>query len=193
MLLFAAVSAVVVVISTATTEINNMDDFVKWAKKFGHTPNSVVVDDVLLLCDLWFNDTTSNNIPLGDSMKTSFSGVFDGGGHTIFDLRKTSKAIVGLFYELADATVKNVVFDESCSFGSGGTAGAVCVAAEGDVVIDNVTNNAHVSGNNMVGGLIGEVRNPKISRKSRMSISNSINNGNVECSGESCYVGGLIG
>ena len=190
---------VVVLCSTAwvchgapTTVISSMDDFVTWhIETFNTASGGIVVGDVVLETDLLFNETTSALAPLGHEHSKAFSGVFDGNGHTIHNLtvNNTGLSVVGLFRLLNNATVKNLVIAESCSFVSATNVGSLSGSAKGWIVVENVTNNAQVVGTNNVGGLIGGVDEGS----NTVEMNNCVNNGNVSCCGSSCYVGGFVG
>ena len=135
-------------------------------------------------------------LPLGvlsDKNCVTFSGMFQGNGHSIMgivmdDTNKEECKNKGLFCNLKNATVENLVIDSSCSF-TGYSAGALSASVSGSLTIKNVTNKAAVSGQNGVGGFIGVVE----CRQERgvISLEDCINEGTVTTSGSS--TGGFVG
>jgi hypothetical protein len=140
-----------------------------------------------------------------ESVWKSFSGVFDGDGHTItfnYIYDKTPKR--GFFAETNNATIKNLTinykgidnyntpaYDGACS---GGLIGY----ATGNLTIDNVhirqTGNSYIRGP-LYGGLVGQIWNGN-----NISISNSsvemASNCNINLyywAGYHFYAGGLVG
>ena len=115
---------------------------------------------ITLLDDLDFSDSALT-LPFGvssDGSCVSYTGVFEGNGHTIkgfvMDTRGNqgyNKA--GLFCGLENATFENLVIDSSCSF-SGNYAGALSVSLTGSLIAINVTNKAENKGA-AGGGFIG--------------------------------------
>ena len=102
--------------------------------------------------------TGKNWTPIGTSFHNSYTGTFDGGGHTITGLTVTTNDEgVGLFGYLGKAgTVKNVVM-EGVQITSnqiyGGKIGGV--AGYSDGTIENCSVSGSVSGTVYVGGVVG--------------------------------------
>lgn len=94
----------------------------------------------------------------------------------------------GLFCELNNATIENLVFDPSCVF-NGNSVGALAVIVTGSLTIKNVTNQAEINGQTKVGGLISFVSGLK--RGDSLLFENCTNEGNVSANGSD--VGGFIG
>ena len=116
--------------------------------------------NIVLLDDLDFSDSSLTR-PFGSSSDCSscesYTGVFEGNGHTIKNLVMNNGCTnVGLFCGLNSATVENLVIDSSCSF-SGNSVGALCYTVAGSSIITNVTNKAAVSGGNGVGAFVGAI------------------------------------
>ena len=121
--------------------------------------------DVDLLCDLNFSGQARKmEHPLGQSADTvnifSYSGTFNGNGHTIsginMTLEYTDGSDAGFFYALDNAIIRDLHFDSSCVF-DGAWAGALAVktwCADGAHVI-NVSSAATVRSGSAAGGLIG--------------------------------------
>ncbi|WP_411677985.1 GLUG motif-containing protein [Caproicibacter sp.] len=127
--------------------------------------------------------------PIG-SNTASFTGNFDGDGHTISNLKigtesePSTLSYLGLFGAINGATIKNLHVNASIyssSFDIGGIAGYVSGAAS----IANSYVTGSISGGSYVGGLAGNVLS------STATISNSYSTANV--AGSSNYIGGLIG
>ena len=99
--------------------------------------------------------------PIGTDYDNSYTGTFDGGGHTITGLTVTTNdEYAGLFGYLgnfgnAAATVKNVVMEGiqiTCNHRSGYAGG---VAGYSDGTIENCSVSGSVSGTVYVGGVVG--------------------------------------
>ena len=95
--------------------------------------------------------------PIGTSFHNSYTGTFDGGGHTIKGLTVTTNdQFVGLFGSIGYAgTVKNVMMEDVqiTSNRSSGFAGGV--AGYSDGTIENCSVSGSVSGTVYVGGVVG--------------------------------------
>ena len=95
--------------------------------------------------------------PIGTSFDNSYTGTFDGGGHTITGLTITTKdQFVGLFGYLNRAgTVKNVVMEgiQITSNHMFGNTGGVAGFSWG--TIENCSVSGSVSGTKCVGGVVG--------------------------------------
>ena len=129
--------------------------------------------------------TGKNWTPIGTSFHNSYTGTFDGGGHTITGLTVTTNDEgVGLFGYLGKAgTVKNVVM-EGVQITSnqiyGGKIGGV--AGYSDGTIENCSVSGSVSGTVYVGGVVGAQWNGSTTGCS----SSATVKGTV-------YVGGVVG
>ena len=116
----------------------------------------------------------------------SYSGNFDGAGHTISGLKGEN----GLFDELSGATIKNLnlanVDIDATSNHTGAVAGYIVKSQGKQTVIDNVTVSGTVNGGDYyVGGLVGADSNYDT------VIKNSTNNATVVANGQ--QVGGIVG
>ena len=116
----------------------------------GKTDINITLDKNL---DLTGKDWT----PIGTSFDNSYTGTFDGGGHTITGLTITTKdQFVGLFGYLNRAgTVKNVVMEgiQITSNHMFGNTGGVAGFSWG--TIENCSVSGSVSGTKCVGGVVG--------------------------------------
>ena len=151
---------------------------------FNTTTSTLVVADIVLLADLDF-EGSSVKLPLGlndGNTCTPFSGTLDGMHHNIKNIKQAS----ALFCELANATINNLVFNESCEFDSSvQSCGALSAKASGTVPVTNVQNNANVSAFAHCGGLIGLVK-----EQSNITLLHNTNRGTVSCN---VCGGGLVG
>ncbi len=137
----------------------------------------------VLGADITYDKTKENNYtPIGDSSH-SFSGTFDGQGHTIsgINVNLPDNYFVGLFGSCKDGYIKNLTVANSTFTGKLHVAaiaafGAPTASVENCVVASDVT----VSGNQTVGGIVGE----------GMTVNGCISAATV--SGTS-YVGGIVG
>ena len=95
--------------------------------------------------------------PIGTSFRNSYTGTFDGGGHTIKGLTVTTNdQFVGLFGSIGYAgTVKNVMMEDVqiTSNRSSGFAGGVTGYSDG--TIENCSVSGSVSGTVRAGGVVG--------------------------------------
>ncbi len=131
------------------------------------------------------DDITYNNTKIGTE-SCPFSGIFDGGGHTI-TVNIADGSYTGLFASLNGATVKNLKIKGTVSgTGSvGGVAGYAC----NKTVIENCLVSADVSGTDgNIGGIVGLLIDGTIS-KCRMD-GDVTNTGWTSTGG---IVGGIIG
>ena len=137
--------------NTKTYTVYNADGLLAWneaAQKDGSI-NCTLNADI----DLTGKDWT----PIGTSSGNSYTGTFDGGGHTITGLTITTKdQFVGLFGYLNRAgTVKNVVMEgiQITSNHMFGNTGGVAGFSWG--TIENCSVSGSVSGTKCVGGVVG--------------------------------------
>ena len=115
--------------------------------------------DINITLDKNIDLTGKDWTPIGTSYDNSYTGTFDGGGHTITGLTITTKdQFVGLFGYLNRAgTVKNVVMEgiqitSNHVLMSGNTGGVVGYSWG---TIENCSVSGSVSGTNCVGGVVG--------------------------------------
>ena len=124
--------------------------------------------DINITLDKNIDLTGKGWTPIGTSFKNSYTGTFDGGGHTITGLTVTTNdKYAGLFGYLGNfnngaATVKNVVMDGiqiTCNHRSGYAGG---VAGYSWGTIENCSVSGSVSGTMYVGGVVGVQRDGSI-------------------------------
>ena len=113
--------------------------------------------DINITLDKNIDLTGKDWTPIGTSFDNSYTGTFDGGGHTITGLTITTKdQFVGLFGYLNRAgTVKNVVMEgiQITSNHMSGSTGGVAGFSWG--TIENCSVSGSVSGTKCVGGVVG--------------------------------------
>lgn len=138
--------------------------------------------------------------PIGQRLY-GFKGTFDGQGHTVRNLKCTSKISAGLFSRITTATVKNVTVSGTISYNTnnasfscylGGIAGEV-----NNSTITNCINQCTISatGSNdcYVGGIAGYAVN-EYAYDNSMTFSGNTNTGNLSTSEHAdSRVGGIIG
>ena len=138
--------------NTNTYTVYNADGLLAWneAAQKDRSINCTLTADI----DLTGKDWT----PIGTNFYNSYTGTFDGGGHTIKGLTVTTNdQYVGLFGRLGKAgTVKNVVMEgvQITSNHSLGYAGGVAGFSWGGT-IENCSVSGSVSGTVYVGGVVG--------------------------------------
>ena len=114
--------------------------------------------DINITLDTDIDLTGKDWTPIGTSVGNSYTGTFDGGGHTITGLTVTTNdKNVGLFGHLNSAgTVKNVVMEGiqiTSNQINGGSIGGVVGFSWG--TIENCSVSGSVSGTVYVGGVVG--------------------------------------
>ena len=113
--------------------------------------------DINITLDKNIDLTGKNWTPIGTDYDNSYTGTFDGSGHTITGLTVTTNdQFVGLFGSIGYAgTVKNVMMEDVqiTSNRSSGFAGGV--AGYSDGTIENCSVSGSVSGTVYVGGVVG--------------------------------------
>ena len=199
--------------NTKTYTVYNADGLLAWneAAQKDRSINCTLTADI----DLTGKDWT----PIGTNFYNSYTGTFDGGGHTIMGLTVTTNdQYVGLFGRLGEAgTVKNVVMDgiqitcnhrlgyaggvagfswggtiENCSV-SGSVSGTICaggvVGVQWEASITGCSSSATVKGMVQVGGVAGETN-------AGATMAACYATGNVTSTGSgtgNVYIGGFLG
>lgn len=119
-----------------------------------------------------------------------FQGTFDGQGHIVSGLyvNDANANYIGLFGFVQGATIKNVTVQGSVS--AKGYVGGVVGRANTGTTVQNVRNEASVTGSsNYVGGVVGYIR-ANAAGSVPVTVSNCANAGAVSCAS---YVGGVAG
>ena len=142
--------------------------------------------DINITLDKNIDLTGKGWTPIGTSFKNSYTGTFDGGGHTITGLTVTTNdKYAGLFGYLGNfnngaATVKNVVMDGiqiTCNHRSGFAGG---VAGYSWGTIENCSVSGSISGTIYVGGVVGVQRDyPITGCSSSATVKGTLNVGGV--------------
>ncbi len=134
-----------------------------------------------------------NFVPIGTDYRHYFSGTFDGQGVVIKNLSVTAENIsAGLFGRTSQATVQNIIMDESCSitnkkYETGGIVGY----QEGGTVA-NCVNKAKVSGEgSKTGGIVGQAT--YYSYLIGAEIKSCTNAGEVISTGKAGGIAGSVG
>ena len=138
--------------------------------------------DINITLDKNIDLTGKDWTPIGTSFDNSYTGTFDGGGHTITGLTITTKdQFVGLFGYLNRAgTVKNVVMEgiQITSNHMFGNTGGVAGFSWG--TIENCSVSGSISGTVSVGGVVGVQRDHPITGcSSSATVKGTINVGGV--------------
>lgn len=137
------------------------------------------------------------------SLSHPFTGIFDGLGHTVSNLKIDGKDNTGFFNVISGATIKNLKIINACVTGNKNTGILVGLS---DVYISsesslknraNTVGNCYVSGTvnaeESVGGLVGK-NNGKYDKNTGYSIYSSVSNSNSDVYVSGSYkVGGLVG
>ena len=113
--------------------------------------------DINITLDKNIDLTGKGWTPIGTSFDNSYTGTFDGGGHTITGLAVTTNdQFVGLFGYIGNAgTVKNVVMEGVLITSNNGSSQAGGVAGFSRGTIENCSVSGSVSGTVYVGGVVG--------------------------------------
>ena len=113
--------------------------------------------DINITLDKNIDLTGKDWTPIGTSFKNSYTGTFDGGGHTIKGLTVTTNdKYAGLFGYIGNAgTVKNVVMEGVLITSNNGSSQAGGVAGFSRGTIENCSVSGSVSGTVYVGGVVG--------------------------------------
>ena len=138
--------------------------------------------DINITLDKNIDLTGKDWTPIGTSFDNSYTGTFDGGGHTITGLTITTKdQFVGLFGYLNRAgTVKNVVMEgiQITSNHMFGNTGGVAGFSWG--TIENCSVSGSISGTVSVGGVVGVQRDHPITGcSSSATVKGTLNVGGV--------------
>ena len=138
--------------NTKTYTVYNADGLLAWneAAQKDRSINCTLTADIDLTGKDWS--------PIGTNFYNSYTGTFDGGGHTIMGLTVTTNdQYVGLFGRLGKAgTVKNVVMDGiqiTCNHRLGYAGGVAGFSWGG--TIENCSVSGSVSGTICAGGVVG--------------------------------------
>ncbi|WP_127341337.1 CARDB domain-containing protein [Halorubrum sp. 48-1-W] len=135
-------------------EIENVEDLQQM--RYDLDAHYKLVDDVdASETDEWFDDggTAKGFDPIGEDSTNSFTGTFDGDGHTITGLFIDREDYVGLFGRVDSSGVQNVGVENVDVSGAEYVGGLVGFSYSGDVTETYTTGN--VDGKDFVGSLVG--------------------------------------
>lgn len=125
----------------------------------------------------------------------SFTGTFDGRGHTISGLRinRPDEDGVGLFASLGDATIRNLEITSAAVRGNS-KVGLLAGRAAGLSEIENSHADGRVAGNTFVGGLVGSNFQARISSSSASgSLTETPRDAPQVSNATGGFFGGLVG
>ena len=98
------------------------------------------------------NDIGSESKPVTEAIAGTFTGTFDGAGHTI--TLKITGHNSGLFKKIGEkGTVKNVITEGSVGKTTNNTVGGIAASCDG--TIEKCWNKATIQGKKVVGGIVG--------------------------------------
>ena len=158
-----------------------------WSRNYILT-NDLILNDVVLEWDEdgnLKNDLDSLHLwtPIGKNYSNMFTGIFDGGGHTISGLVVIQDGdYAGLFGYANRSSIKNLGVTNAHVSGKNYVGGIVGYFGAGTTIIESCCFSGVVTGVGIVGGIAGN--------HEYGSITNCCNTGTV--TGES-YVGGITG
>jgi len=160
------------------------------SKNFRQTASFSMAHAPAATCE-WEDDVIGGR----QSSGSVFSGVYDGGNHTIFDLAIEVTSDAGLYAGLfsnvdsTSAEIRNLTLDVAVSTAvvSVGTGGLVGLLNRG--TLSNVHTTGSVTGRNLVGGLIGNVQSGGTITGSSSEMTVSVGT----TASSSGTVGGLVG
>ena len=200
-----------IVYSSEFYNISNAAEFIAFSKKVNNGESTFDGTTVFLTAEIDFSSKSDEFEPVGkeEKNKINFAGTFDGQGYTIKNLGVGSNKfrITALFGYSEGMAIKNLVFDESCSFSSHYAASSNDVfissaigycngASTRACIIENVVNKANIAyhGKNqkyvITGGIIAKCTG-------NCDIKNCGNFGLIGTSSEGTskyiYSGGIIG
>ncbi len=174
-------------------------------------------DTVILTNDIVVPDGVNFGNSIGYTDDKPFSGVFDGGGHTISGLTLSGHDSIGLFSRVTDGTVKNLNMEDVDITATDTQRAAGVVARAKNATIQNVhVLSGTISGPKQNGGIVAIVVEPSaviencsnaasvtatsgnnagivglVNNGSTLTITNCINTGNI--TGNADGTAGIIG
>ena len=160
----------------------------------------------------WFSDDGCDRIVESFfDVNNVFSGHFDGGGHSIYNLSVDGLDYAGLFGRISNwynegATIENIIIESG--YINGAYSGGIVGECQGLVFITNCSNNAEIIGTTVAGGIVGfgskAIRNCNntghingvakvggIVGAQAKEITESFNSGDITLDGD--IAGGIIG
>ncbi len=126
-------------------------------KKINTTDTTFALTADIDLNELDFDKNGSNWVPIGNdwSAGLTFSGIFDGNGYTVNNLKLNdeNKSQQGFFGSIKNATIKNLNLDNISVTGKSYVGGLCGFTANGE--ISNCTISGKITGTGVIGGMIG--------------------------------------
>ena len=123
--------------------------------------------------------------PMGASSSKAYTGVFDGGGHTISGVYVGQNGNnAGLFGYVSGGSIRNLSLSDSLISGTGNYVGGIVGQIGESGVISQCINMGEVKGSESVGGIAGSC--------SKGEIRQCVNKGLVR-KADSLRVGGIVG
>lgn len=149
--------------ATNTYYVYTADGLNDWATR----ANEDLTVSCILMDDIDYNDKEWTTIGTGNTSIESYSGTFDGGGHTIRNIKIKNDATYynGLFGRIAGGgTVKNLTV-ENASLTTSGTKNYGIIAGRNDGTIENcVVSSCRITGNSGYVGCFSSENRGRISR-----------------------------
>lgn len=150
--------------------------------------NGILVKDIMINQNVLKDDKTPNGTPryiftpISATSGNSYSGIFDGNGHTISGLyvNKSSGSQFGLFGYVKRGTVRNLGLIDSYISGFMNIGGIVGYLDGGTVI--NCYSDSYIDGSDYVGGVVGQFKSG--------TVTNCYNMGYIR---GSSGVGGVVG
>ena len=177
----------------APFQIKTMDDFWAFYYIVSTAQDDVYVQDVELLTDLDFS-AQQLDTPIGykggESDDKIWSGTFEGNGHVVKNLVQQNGQAGGLFCFIKNATIKNLVFDESCAI-SAVHAAAVAMNAF-DFELENIVNHGTIKGQSSdLDGLAGGLVATGLEGKLVSCVNNGTVSSTEQAGGLLCYAANM--
>ena len=143
-----------------TILISNNTDFIDFADeaKSGDLNADIVFKTNLDFADADLAAIVADKLPLGyvnDSYCYTYSGQVEGNGYSIKNLIMRGRQQSGLFCKMAEASVQNLIIDNSCVF-SGSEVGIITASLCGGIKIRKVTVSSRIESGN-ASGFIGSI------------------------------------
>ena len=149
--------------ATKTYYVYTADGLDDWATR----ANEDLTVSCILMDDIDYNDKEWTTIGTGNTSIESYSGTFDGGGHTIRNIKIKNDATYynGLFGRIAGGgTVKNLTV-ENANLTTSGTKNYGIIAGRNDGTIENcVVSSCRITGNSGYVGCFSSENRGRISR-----------------------------
>ena len=161
---------------------------------FQNVTGDVVRVNITLAADIDFSGLVFP--PLGVTTQgrcIPYSGVFDGKGHSLENLIMDRTDYpdyqnAALFCSVCDSLVQNIVFRNSCTFSGASASSLTETVSQGNLTVNNVTNEAVVTGKDIASAFVTSFSGTKIQM---LVFENCSNEGQITTQG--MIAGGIIG